>query len=103
MEQEDRPNEFEQGTEDKEEVIVLPDADEMMRRLKAVSDNPHLVERLYPLLLREAGQRKYKNGVELMVKLAIYDYVKDLPPVMSTLMGMREQDLIEALTRPPEK
>lgn len=102
MEQESsfRPSEEES---EKEELITLSDADEMMQRLKAINDTSHLVERFYPLLLREAGQQKYRTGIDLMVKLAIYDYVRDLPPVMSALMGIQEQSIIEALTRPSEK
>lgn len=103
MEQENRPGLPKEERSEEEELIALPDADEMMRRLKAINDSPHLVENLYPLLLREAGQQKYRSGIDLMVKLAIYDYVKDLPPVMSTLMGMQEKQIINALTKPSEK
>lgn len=91
------PSQEEMGEE--EELITLPDEAEMLERLKAVSDEPHMVERFYPLLLREAGQQKYPEGVKLMVALAIYDYVKDLPPVMSSLMNMQLEDFVEALSK----
>lgn len=87
------------SNEEKEELITLPDEAEMLDKLKAVNDNPHMVERFYPILLKNAGQERTPDGVKLMVALAIYDYVKDLPPVMSTMMNMELDDFVEALTK----
>lgn len=99
MENEPLPQPPQEEMGEEEKLITLPDEAEMLERLKAVSDEPHLVERFYPILLKNAGQEKTPQGVELIVALAIYDYVKDLPPVMSALMNMRMEDFVEALTK----
>lgn len=82
-----------------EELITLPDKEEMLVRLTAIDDTPRLVKKFYPLLLEQAGQQKYRSGVELMVKLAIDNYTKDLAPAVATAMEMMEPDIIEALTK----
>ena len=91
------PSPEEMGKE--EELITLPGEAEMLERLKAVSDEPHMVEGLYQNLLKNAGQERTPQGIKLMVALAIYDYVKDLPPVMSALMNMKMEDFVDALTK----
>jgi len=84
---------------EEEELITLPNEVEMLERLKAVNDAEPLVERLYPSLLENAGQKRTPESIKLMVALAIYDYVKDLPPVMSRLMNVQLEAFVDALIK----
>lgn len=81
----------------KEKVITLPAREEMLDRLKKVSDNSHMQERFYPILLKHAGEEKVAQGVVMMLALAIHDYVEGMPPMMSNLMYMQAPQFIEAL------
>jgi hypothetical protein len=60
-------------------TAVLPERDDMLARLKAVMDEPHAEQYLYPKLLRHAGQTKAPEGIALMFVLAIADYTAGLP------------------------
>lgn len=99
-----QPSEEGRGAEqnEEEELITLPDQEEMLARLVAIDDLPHLVKKFYPLLLEQAGQQKYRSGVELMVRLAIDNYTQDLAPAVATAIELMEPDIIEALTKPAE-
>lgn len=55
-------------------VIYLPERDDMLRRLKSVSDDAHVVENFYPLLLEQAGEPKVGTGVVLMYFMAVGHY-----------------------------
>lgn len=79
--------------------FFLPQKDEMLQRLLAVDDNNHLQQSFYPMLLKYAGQSKVAAGVVLLLQLAIYDYTKDLPPMMGVLVEMKMNDFIDALIR----
>ena len=68
--------------------ITLPDAPEMMSRLRSVLDEPHAVAKLYPKITRHAGERKNRDGIELMLTLAICDYTENLPDVVATGLRM---------------
>ena len=85
-----------------EKVITLPNRDEMLERLVKVSDNSHLQERFYPILLKQAGQERVAQGIVMMLALAIHDYVEGMPPVMANLMYMQAPDFIDALVSDPE-
>ncbi len=61
-------------------TFVLPEHDDMLRRLLSVEDEPHMVERFYPLILKYAGQKRAGGGIVMMFALAIADYTKPLPP-----------------------
>ena len=85
-----------------EKVITLPNRDEMLERLLKVSDNSHLQERFYPILLKQAGQERVLQGIVMMLALAIHDYVEGMPPVMANLMYMQAPDFIDALVSDAE-
>lgn len=77
--------------------ITLPAADEMMRRLRTVIDEPHAVRNFYPKLTAEAGEAKSRAGVELMVMLAIEDYAGAMPGPYRALM-VAVPDFVRVLT-----
>lgn len=78
-------------------TIILPDREDMLRRLKSVMDEPHAVEQFYPLILKDAGRELVGMGVVMMLQLAIADYTAGLPPVMGAMLQMRVDDYITAL------
>jgi hypothetical protein len=78
-------------------VIILPDHDDMMRRLLAVCDLDHAIEHFYPRILRHAGKRKVATGVTLLLALAINDYCQDLPPVVSASFNGMVPEFLAAL------
>lgn len=49
-----------------EKTIILPGREEMLRRLLKTSQDPMLVNRFYPVLLKSAGQEKH-GVVEVVV------------------------------------
>ena len=82
---------------DSPKTIILPDHEDMLRRLKSVMDEPHAVEQLYPLILKNAGRELVGMGVVMMLQLAIADYTAGLPPIISILVQQRVDDYITAL------
>lgn len=78
-------------------LVQMPDAEEMNRRLLAVDDNPHLVERFYPLVLKMAGKKLTGPGVVIDLTLAIYDYTEALGPVVATPMRLLIPTYVRAL------
>jgi len=84
-----------------EKVAILPNRDEMFGRLVRVSDEQHLQDCFYPILLRQAGQGREALGVVMMLTLAIRDYTKDMPSMVGLLNGMAP-DFIDALIVDPE-
>ena len=77
--------------------VVLPDRAEMIKRLIRVSDDAHLQERFYPILLKSAGRELVPAGIVMMLTLAIHDYTENLPPVIASLLYMKADDFIDAL------
>jgi hypothetical protein len=85
-----------------ETLITLPNREEMLARLVVVDNNPHLQERFYPRLLKEAGQEKVPMGVVMLLTLSIADYTQGMPPVMENIMNMRIPQFIDALVPDPQ-
>jgi hypothetical protein len=79
-------------------IITLPNADEMMRRLRSVMDETHAVANLYPNITKHAGEQKTPEGINLMVMLAVYDYADGLPTVVIAGLEVIIPDLVQALT-----
>lgn len=79
-------------------VITLPDRDEMFERLLKITDNPHVRQRLYPDLLKQACQ-KYTTPQEvvIMLLLIIHDYVHGMPSVMADMIYGQAHRFIDAL------
>jgi hypothetical protein len=78
-------------------TIVLPEEEDMLRRLQSVDDDPYMVQKLYPLILRHAGQEKQALGILLMLQLAICDFTEGLPPQLGTAVNMRLPNFVSAL------
>jgi hypothetical protein len=85
-----------------EKAIVLPDGEEMLRRLVAVNGDAHYQERFYPLLLKSAGKRLRPPGVVLMFTLAVRDYAQGASPVLATQAYMEVPDFVDALSTTKE-
>ncbi len=66
-----------------DEMITLPDADEMLARLRSVMDVPHAVANFYPKITRYAGQDKTIAGIEMIILLAIHDYAVGCPAAVA--------------------
>ena len=85
-----------------EKVIILPNKEEMRKRLLKVDDNPYLIEQLYPLLIKHAGEGKDTEGIALMMELASYNVDKVVPPTVLMLMRMRFPKIVDALVDDPK-
>ena len=68
-----------------DKVIVLPNADEIIKRLNKVIDD-ELSNRLYKIIAKKAGEEKVAAGVVMMFTLGIYDACQGYPPMMQSLM-----------------
>lgn len=77
--------------------VILPQREEMLRRLLTVSDESHFQERFYPLLLKYAGRTLLPHGILMMLALSIDDYCRGMPPVMISIMYMTAPKIVDAL------
>jgi hypothetical protein len=84
-------------TIDEEKFIVLPQRDEMLKRLLRVSTEKYLQEKLYPLILNYAGSEKLPEGIVMLLMLSIHDYCEGMPPMMSTILTRKVPAFIDAL------
>lgn len=78
-------------------TIILPERDDMLRRLLEVEDNPHAQQKFYPILLQSAGQQRNGMGVIMMLQMAIHDYTVGMPSVIAVAMQMLVKPYVEAL------
>lgn len=69
-----------------DKVIVLPKADEIIKRLNTVMDD-EFGNRLYKIIAERAGEEKVAAGVVMMFTLGIYDACQGYPPMMQGLMS----------------
>jgi hypothetical protein len=84
----------------KDNVVILPNAEEIMNRLKKVNmgANDYMMERFYPLIAQEAGRELVAQGVVMMLTLKIYDFMQSgYPPSMEGILHMYVPQLIDAL------
>jgi len=82
---------------DRLHVTRLPDADDMLRRLISVDDNPHKREKFYPIILKNAGRELAGMGVVNMFVFAIHDYTQGMPPFMAVMLFDQIDDYVQAL------
>ena len=85
-----------------EKTVILPDHEEMFRRLLGVSDDAYMQERFYPILLKKAGRQLVAPGVVMLLTLAIHDFVDGMPPGMANAMFAQAPDFIDALVTDAE-
>jgi len=69
-------------------VITLPNANEMMKRLRSVCDDGGMDERFYKAhLLPNAGRELVAEGIVLMLTLSIYDFISSgYPRIMESIL-----------------
>ena len=60
--------------------IVLPDREEMLRRFREKDGDGHRQKYFYPLLLKQAGQRKSVEEIVRMLLCSIANYLQKIPP-----------------------
>jgi hypothetical protein len=78
-------------------VVVLPERDEMLKRLLVVDDDLHLQTNLYLLLLDLAGQRFDHEGIVLKILMAVKTYTQSLPPAMYQMVLDKVPHFIDVL------
>lgn len=70
--------------------VMMPDGDEIMRRLTAAVDEPHAIEHLYPAIVRSlANTPKNAMGVVIAIGEAISAYSKTMPPILVSMLMSR--------------
>lgn len=89
--------------EESETIISLPNKEEMLQRLTALDADPHLQQKLYPLLLKNAGREKYPLGVVILLNLALNDYTENNPPEVAATVSLRAPQFIDALVPDSKK
>jgi hypothetical protein len=82
--------------------IILPERDELHRRLLSVVDEPHIVSKLYPKIEEHAGRAFPVLGFVMMWTLAVSDYTRDLPPQMAMIQDVAVHLYARALIDDPE-
>lgn len=76
--------------------IVLPSAEEIVRRLVAVYDD-EMTRRLYYKVAQRAGEEKVAEGVVRLFTLSIYEVCQGCPQMTRTLMFNFAPKWIDAL------
>jgi hypothetical protein len=83
---------------EQEPFIVLPEAEEIMRRLKTVNDDAYMASTFYPLIAQAAGHELIAEGVVMMLTFKIHDYVSaGYPPLIGNLLHAVVPRYIDAL------
>ena len=85
-----------------EKVITLPDREEMLKRLLGVSNNSHIRQNFYPILLCEAGKKLVAQGIVAMLVFAIQRYLEGMAPNIAEQIYKLVPAFIEALVSDPE-
>jgi hypothetical protein len=83
-------------------TTVLPAYDDLRQRLIAVDNEPHVVEKFYPHILKLAGQEQAGLGVALALTLATHDYTAGLPPVLARVVQLRLPNYVRAIVDDPQ-
>jgi len=58
-----------------DKVVILPSAEEIVKRLSSVYNDAYMKERFYPLIAQETGRELVASGVVMMFTLKIHDFV----------------------------
>lgn len=78
-------------------VVVLPDREEIMKRLRAVYDDDYMAERFYSSIAEEAGHELVAEGVVMMLTLKVYDFAEGYPAPMGAVLSLYAPQFIDAL------
>lgn len=77
---------------------ILPDHDEILRRLSVVDDGAHPVRNLYPhIASRIANSEVTGPGVVLALRLVLADYTAGMPPMLAYIAQSQESNYIRAI------
>ncbi len=71
-------------------VIILPQRDEMRRRLITVDGSQYLISRFYPIILRSAGHRMVGEGVVTMLVEAIESFAGTQAVISMLRLALKE-------------
>jgi hypothetical protein len=80
-----------------EKAITLPDRDEMLRRLKRINPDNYVAEKLFPLILKSAGQEMTGAGLVHELTLAFFIYTENLPATMRRAMWASTPTYVKTL------
>jgi hypothetical protein len=76
----------------------LPSREDMLAALLKVDDNSHMQQKLYPKLLKHAGEQKVPMGIVMLLQLAFVDYTEGMPRGMVNILNARMPEFIKALS-----
>lgn len=62
---------------EEEKMAVLPEQEEMLKRLREVSSDESLERTFYPSLIKESGNEFYGIGIAMIVLGAVRDHIRD--------------------------
>ena len=66
--------------------FTLPDREEMTARLLQVDNDPHKIQKFYPVVVENlAGKIQFPEGFLMGWTLAVSDYVRGMPEVAMTM------------------
>ena len=82
-----------------EEMIVLPDSEQMHRCLLEVSTDPELQKQLYPLFLQHAGQEFTLHHLAEVLEQSMHGCIGKVSIAASTMLCLLPS-YIKALRRP---
>jgi hypothetical protein len=83
-------------------TTVLPDRNNLARRLAQVDNDPHTIEKFHPHILKDAGQEKTGLGVAMALALATSDYTAGLPPILAAVVQLRLPEYVRAIVDDPQ-
>jgi len=82
-----------------DKFITLPGSEEILRRLKTVSDDDVLIRSFFPLIAKEAGHELVAEGIPMMFALKIYEFINGggYPSFLGGLLHLSVPNYIDAL------
>ncbi len=83
-------------------VAPTRSADEMATEFAKVFNDSHTRALFLPKLQEIGGRTLDGHGVNLAIELAIYQYTRTMPPLMSSAVGRAKDRLIDVVTSDPE-
>ena len=78
-------------------VVILPQAQEMLRCLQGVDANPCYIERFYPIILKRSGETRNAHEIVMILQLAIYEFTKGMTDAVRSGMYSQVPDIIDSL------
>lgn len=79
------------------DLITIPEADVLAKRLEAATSSNHEFQKLVPKLMPLAGRKLYDVGVNMALESAFYELCDGAPNVVRAAMNLNADRYIEAL------